>query len=343
MSTLSELELRLYIPPQSQTSLSNAVNQLPGHLIHLQAKYFDTPERDLAKRSIAIRIRREDQQWVQTLKAPGSHAIEQLELNHPLNTPELDLELYKNQPIYDLLKPLQATLQIRFETDVQRRIAYLQTHTGLVELAHDTGFIRAGAHQTSISEVEFELKEGDISAVLDSGLQWLTQHQLALEFRSKAERGDRLARSCSHSQEVTTRVSKGTSDTRTPSHTPPHKQALQIIEQLARSSLQQIQSDDPKALYPHTPEIEQQLIRLQTLLANTKDLSAVTNQSDQALIERVLKQLEQLKESDTHQTNTADTHSTHNMQSLVVSTEFQGWMLSLFARLLTQHAGSNLS
>jgi CHAD domain-containing protein len=124
---------------------------------------------------------------------PGEHSLSRLEINQDRSEATLDLGIYAGTPVGDLLSSLTEPLQVCYETDVQRLLRDIHTRSGMVELAFDRGWLRAGALQLPISEVEFELKRGKLEAVFETGRTWLQKFGLILDFRSKAERGDRLA------------------------------------------------------------------------------------------------------------------------------------------------------
>jgi inorganic triphosphatase YgiF len=161
--------------------------------MRLQAFYFDTPARDLVRAKIALRLRREGEQWVQTLKMPGENSLSRIEINHNRPSPDLDLSVYATEPFAALLAKHAGSLSICYETDVQRIFRQARTELGLVELAFDTGLLRAGSLELPISEIEFELKRGQLAAVFTLGKKWQQAHGLILDVRSKSERGDRLA------------------------------------------------------------------------------------------------------------------------------------------------------
>ena len=62
----------------------------------------------------------------------------------------------------------------------------------LVEIAFDRGYILSGNQELPISEIEFELKRGSKATLFSVANQWQKDHQLILDVRSKAERGDLL-------------------------------------------------------------------------------------------------------------------------------------------------------
>jgi inorganic triphosphatase YgiF len=155
--------------------------------------YFDTPERELARARIAIRLRREGRNWVQTLKTPGANSITRVEMNHPRPGPILDLSVYAGTEVHDALAGLKGELGLRYETDVTRLVRKVRTRQGMVEIAYDSGLLRAGDLELPISEVEFELISGRPGAIFSTARTWLSRHGLVLDSRSKSERGDGLA------------------------------------------------------------------------------------------------------------------------------------------------------
>lgn len=190
---MSEQELKLNVPVNAQLRVEQAVQRATFSEISLRALYFDTPSRDLVRARMALRLRLEGQQWVQTLKMPGEHSLSRIEINE--NRPEatLDLSIYAGTPAGEIIAGLTEPLEVCYETDVKRLVRDIRSQTGTVELAYDRGWLRAGALQLPISEVEFELKRGALEAVFAVGRQWQQRFGLILDFRSKAERGDRLA------------------------------------------------------------------------------------------------------------------------------------------------------
>jgi inorganic triphosphatase YgiF len=190
---MSEQELKLNVPVKAQARVEQAVKRAKFSQIQLRAFYFDTPNRALVSAGVALRLRLEGSQWVQTLKMPGAHSLSRLEMNQERPEATLDLSIYAGTPAGDILSNLTEPLQVCYETDVQRLLRDIRTPHGIVELAFDRGLLRAGGLELPISEVEFELKRGQLEAVFEIGRMWQEKFGLILDFRSKAERGDRLA------------------------------------------------------------------------------------------------------------------------------------------------------
>ena len=190
---MAEQELKLHVPKAGRAGVEKELLRGRVTRVHLQAFYFDTPERDLVKAKIALRLRREGTQWVQTLKMPGENSLSRIEINHDRPSADLDLSVYDNEPFAAVLAKHASKLAICYETDVHRVLRQTRTPLGMVEIAFDTGLLRAGSLELPISEIEFELKRGQLAAVFALGKKWQQSHSLILDARSKSERGDRLA------------------------------------------------------------------------------------------------------------------------------------------------------
>lgn len=204
---MSEQELKLHVPIHAQKTVEKAVRTARAEELPLRAMYFDTPARELAKAKVAIRLRLEGTQWVQTLKMPGNNAISKLELNHDRPGPILDLSLYVGTPAQAVLTNLDNPLELRYETDVVRVFRKHRVAKGIIEIAYDRGVIRSGDLELPVSEVEFELQNGSPEAIFEVGLRWLEKYKLQLDLRSKSHRGDALATAAQNIKQAKTSTS----------------------------------------------------------------------------------------------------------------------------------------
>ncbi|MCO8108847.1 CYTH and CHAD domain-containing protein [Acinetobacter indicus] len=202
---MAEIELKFQVPVHQRRAFEKAIAKKKAVPMQLWAKYYDSPEQQLAQHAIALRQRLEGQRWCQTLKAPGQHHFERFELELALGPDEpeqLDLSLYQeHKQAQTLLKQalelkkadLKNTgLELQFETDVQRLIVLEQVKDSAIELAFDQGEVRTPTAQSDIYEVEFELKHGDVSNLIDFVQPWVKRYQLWLDVRSKSQRGQML-------------------------------------------------------------------------------------------------------------------------------------------------------
>lgn len=204
---MQERELKLHIPSSQQTAVIAVFELIKNHpLMRLAAQYFDTAHRTLARQNAALRLRLEGNQWVQTLKMRGDDELSHIEYNHPRPEALLDLQLYDHTPAAALFKDIDGHLEVRYQTDVQRTTAILKLGEGdkstEIELALDLGVIKAKNNELPISEIEFELKSGDMAEVFNLALVWLQRFELMIELRTKSERGDALYEYAAENQVV---------------------------------------------------------------------------------------------------------------------------------------------
>jgi triphosphatase len=203
---MREVELKLQVPASVRSAVDAAVaGRTPARRTHLQAAYADTPDSLLARHQLALRMRREGRNWVQTLKGAGDDTLTRFEHNvralpPPIGqTPGIDPALHRGTAVGDRLLELlghdgQATLGVRYRTDVQRRTRLLRRAGAQIELAFDSGVIEAGDAKWALCELELELVSGEPTALIESARQWTRRHGLWIDTRSKAERGELLAR-----------------------------------------------------------------------------------------------------------------------------------------------------
>lgn len=188
-----ERELCLHVPADAQPAIAETLRSGKAGHQSLRAFYYDTATRSLGKSGIALRVRRENNQWVQTVKAPGHDPLSRIEINHPRPSADLDLSLYDGGPLADFFSSLSEPLDVRYETDVERQVLRVNHEGAAIEIAFDQGFILARGWKLPVSEVEFELLSGDMAGLFELALEWLNRYGLIVETRSKAQRGDRLA------------------------------------------------------------------------------------------------------------------------------------------------------
>jgi len=163
-------------------------------------QYYDTPARDLARARVALRLRRDGGQYIQTLKSRGQSVAglsERNEWDWYLDQPSLDPARLDDQCWPAELAGLDKTLlQPIFSTDFVREKADLVWQRDeqriAVEAALDLGRVVAGPCAEEICELELELREGEPAALLELALALAADLPLMPCDISKAERGYRL-------------------------------------------------------------------------------------------------------------------------------------------------------
>jgi inorganic triphosphatase YgiF len=198
---MTEIELKFQVPVERRAALGRAVATATAKRLSLRARYFDTADRRLGRAGLALRVRKEGRRWVQTLKGAGDGIWQRLEHEVPLRVapgvvPVADPALHDGTPAGDALRQAlgDGELQPIYGTEVTRTLRLLRAPGCVVELAFDQGALTAGERRWPLCELEFELKSGDAAALVSLAARWVQRFGLTLDVRTKAERGDRLAR-----------------------------------------------------------------------------------------------------------------------------------------------------
>jgi triphosphatase len=198
-----EQELKLLVNSDKQINLSSLI--LTDYMIdaqiataHLLSTYFDTASLYLLSQGLGLRMRKSNEQWVQTVKTSG-HVKEGLhqreEWEHQLDSGHWNLDKLKQTPLSEMINDpdIWPSIAPIFTTDFVRKTQQLSLEDGTkIELAYDRGQVIAGKLSTPIHEIELELKSGQVKH-----LRLLADHlqqQLSLKTSdtSKAKMGYKL-------------------------------------------------------------------------------------------------------------------------------------------------------
>ena len=163
-------------------------------------QYFDTPERELSAAKVALRLRRDGEAVIQTLKCRGQSVAglsERSEYEWPLDKAKLDLKKLDDSCWPAQLAELdKKTIKPLFTTDFTREFAEIAWGRGkakvVIEAALDLGTVTAGKRKEEICELELELREGAPEALLELAAELAATLALMPCDISKAERGYRL-------------------------------------------------------------------------------------------------------------------------------------------------------
>jgi inorganic triphosphatase YgiF len=204
-----EIELKLTLPysdPDSMVRMLRKAAPLARRKsVHqnLLSIYFDTPEQDLRKRRIALRVRQIESStgsvWVQTLKTAGvsgSALTLRGEWEEKIQDSNLSIGALEASPwreidpdgtIYQALAPC-------FTTRFERTSWLIRTKDhSIVEVALDIGQIESADQFAPICELELELKAGESSSLFGLAQSISANVALVPASLSKAERGYALA------------------------------------------------------------------------------------------------------------------------------------------------------
>ena len=223
---MQEIELKFLVPESRLKGLLRQAQVKSSEVTQLAAHYYDTPDQQLAQAGIGLRIRKENDAWVQTIKAGGDGIAARLEHNAVLNNEQVqamldsntlmpDLSIYKNTSVAPALakfklKKLAKKIVRLYVTDVERTTRLLvddsdDESNNHIEMAYDYGEIIHGndeTYRTPIQEIEFELISGDIDFLFTTAKTWCKRYKLCLSTVTKAERGGLLITERNHSPAV---------------------------------------------------------------------------------------------------------------------------------------------
>lgn len=228
---MQEIELKFLVPESRLKGLMRQAQVKSSQTTKLAAHYYDTPDQQLAQAGIGLRIRKEGDAWVQTIKAGGDGIAARLEHNATLDNEQVqamldantlmpDLTIYKDTPIAPALadfklKKLAKKLTRLYVTDVMRTTRLLIEDTNdeivnSIEMAYDDGEIIHGTddnQKDAIQEIEFELVSGELDFLFATAKTWCQRYKLCLSTVTKAERGSLLVKGQNHSPAVLTDLS----------------------------------------------------------------------------------------------------------------------------------------
>lgn len=203
-----EVELKLALAPEGPAALSKHPHLAsePVRQQTLTNTYFDTPEGDLAKARIALRLRQVDGQVLQTVKTAGQGGgglSQRNEWEWQVSSPNLDIDsLAELPPFQGQFSSVLKTLAPQLSTDFTRRSWQLTEdlvnpgttgQSSHIELVLDEGEIISSGYRAPIREMELELKSGEPEALWMLALMLAEQVPLRPSDSSKASRGNALS------------------------------------------------------------------------------------------------------------------------------------------------------
>jgi inorganic triphosphatase YgiF len=211
-----EVELKLEVPSGDlavlkRHALVRALARSRPQVQRLRTVYFDTPELDLGRQRLALRVRTSGKRHVQTLKDEGAS------LGGLFVRGEWEARLPGAEPDVERIASFEARARVRrategkslepvFETEFRRTRYRLSHGDSELFLDFNEGEIRARRHSLPIREIELELRRGDPGVLYGIALELHEALPLRLSVESKADRGYALATGARPSPERAPRV-----------------------------------------------------------------------------------------------------------------------------------------
>lgn len=197
-----EVELKLSLPSHAVDAFMQDADlgQTQGAPLELDNQYFDTPELALNQAHAALRVRKSQHGFKQTLKNKGQAIAglhERGEWEYDIPTQQLDWALFANDIQLDA--NLRESIVPIFKTDFTRHVWIKQLGESEIELVLDEGLIHnhkadgehnpASSQSINLCEIELELKSGRVEDLFTFAKQLAERHPLVPCDINKAERG----------------------------------------------------------------------------------------------------------------------------------------------------------
>lgn len=224
---MQEIELKFLVPEYKVDSLMRQAKIKSSNTTQLAAHYYDTADNILAQSGMALRIRKEGDTWVQTLKSNGdgmasrgeqNNILDETQVNEAIKADALypDLSVYEDLGIEKMIlssseEDISEKLNRLYITDIERTTRLIRGDNGLVEMAYDEGTVIHGEDSQitkPILELEFELIEGDVSFLFDVAKTWAKRYNLCLSTVTKAERGGLMLAGKEHAEATKANLKK---------------------------------------------------------------------------------------------------------------------------------------
>jgi len=192
-SSPREVEIKLDIDPAGISRLAE-LPAFSGETDHQRqiSVYFDTPKSKLRRNGWVLRVRQVDGRFIQTIKRSGPSPIpvEREEWEEEVGGLEPDLKAIAKTPLAELVKRQRlGQLAPVCRCDVDRTTRMIKNGKCSFELTYDEGSIEAKGTCQPIHEIELELKDGDLAALLASARKLVRQAPVRIGVMAKSERG----------------------------------------------------------------------------------------------------------------------------------------------------------
>jgi inorganic triphosphatase YgiF len=194
-----EIELKLTIPPDDVSRLTQhgrirrlSTGRASTRL--LRSTYFDTPELDLARLGLTLRVRRTGRSWIQTVKSRGSRSaglFERMEFECPVSDAEPRLDRIPDPSVRAKIERALSGRAVEsvVETNVRRshRVLHLEGSEILCDI--DVGEVVTRRGRRPICELELELASGSPAALYRLALDLQQTFDLRPSVIGKADQG----------------------------------------------------------------------------------------------------------------------------------------------------------
>ena len=187
-----EFELKYRATATQQQAIGAAFGNF--RTIQMETTYFDTPDGALAARHVTLRLRKENDNCICTMKTPlpdGSRGEWECEADNILSGIETLRSLGAPEDLCNLAKrSVVCVCGAKFT----RLATEVPTADGIAELAMDSGILLGGGKELPLCEVEIEHKAGSDQSTTELATIIATRFGLVREHTSKFSRALALAK-----------------------------------------------------------------------------------------------------------------------------------------------------
>jgi triphosphatase len=262
-----EIELKFAAPAGRAGDAAATIAALAGaEPRELTSTYFDTAKGSLRRAGMALRVRRSDGAFTQTLKDGGDGVFSRGEWETRLEGPNPDVGVLKHTPAARILAKAGRLAPICVVA-VRRRVADVAEGDSQIEIAFDEGVARARGEEAPFAELELELKRGPQWGLLALARRIATAGDFTLSFTTKAERGHALAR-----------PPRTFAKKFAPPPLAPEMDTGRAFQRIALACLKQVAANAERLRHRASPEVIHQLRvglrRLRSLITSFKKVAA---------------------------------------------------------------------
>jgi triphosphatase len=195
LSPPQEIELKLEVAPSelekilTHPLLSERPDGSTTQTLH--STYFDTPNHALQQAGISLRVRRNGDQRIQTIKAarsPDGIALSRSEWEHEVDSDSPDYILAEETDLKPLIEHSDS-IQPVFRVTTLRTLHNVAFESSIIEIAADDSTVEGKERTVSFGELELELKNGTPADLFHLAPTLSAATPLRLSFKTKAERG----------------------------------------------------------------------------------------------------------------------------------------------------------
>lgn len=209
----AEIELKIMLESHNISLIENWLNSVKAfELLEQKSQtlgnsYYDTPEQFFASQKMGLRVRSQNHQFEITLKTKGEivgglHIRPEYNLSLPTNQPDFLALVEKFNLPFENAEQIANSLQTIFSTDFTRQIWLFKVGMSEIEVALDQGLIKNRYGKEAISELEFEIKQGNLSDLFNLVEAMPKADGMWLSGLSKAQRGYLVGQAVKFEQEI---------------------------------------------------------------------------------------------------------------------------------------------